>query len=162
SGRRRGQCDGVPGAWLTSVAFLSGNKVLAAGITGQTVRLWEVPSGREWTPRGGHRFPVTTLAFSRDGKTLLSGGADGVRLWEAGGRGKDPAQCAPRRSEREAPFGEIACLLSPDGRYVVWGGRLGQGLRAVDMASGEEVAELEGFLDQEGMPAAFAADGAAF
>lgn len=48
-----------------------------------TVRLWDVNSGRELRRFEGHAEEVLAVAFSPDGQTGLSAGADGaVRLWE--------------------------------------------------------------------------------
>jgi hypothetical protein len=51
-------------------------KLLAGGTGGErsgSVHLWDVPSGAETRQWEGHRCPVNALAFSPDGRTLLSG-----------------------------------------------------------------------------------------
>jgi WD40 repeat protein len=158
TGRRVGQCQGPPGA-LVSLACLGGDKVMAASLSNQAVSLWEGPSGRELSPRGGHDSAVHTLAFARDGKSLLSGGADGVRVWGLA-TGKQSRRLEgpppdPMRTRRDGP----ACQLSPDGRYVVWSDELPTGLRVFEAASSREIAALgvEPYL--YGMNVAFAAGG---
>ncbi len=77
--------------YWTSVAFSPDGKLLAAGTRnynlpqadpGQaTLQLWEVETGKllHWW---SHPTDVTKVAFSHDGKLLISGAADGlVRLW---------------------------------------------------------------------------------
>jgi WD40 repeat protein len=69
------------------VAFSPDGK-LAASASGyaqgdQTVRLWEVATGRQVRCLVGHTNQVMSVAFSPDGRRLLSGGWDRtVRLWE--------------------------------------------------------------------------------
>jgi WD40 repeat protein len=47
------------------------------------VRLWDVQEKRELRRLEGHRAGVSALAFSPDGKRLVSGGLDGqVRIWD--------------------------------------------------------------------------------
>jgi WD40 repeat protein len=47
-----------------------------------SIRLWDARSGRLVRTFNGHASSVRTLAFSRDGKLLVSGGTDNsVRLW---------------------------------------------------------------------------------
>jgi len=71
-----------------SVAFSADGEILASGSDDNTVKLWEIASGRLLRTIEGHSDDVTSVAFSLDGKTLASGGEDNVvKLWEvASGR----------------------------------------------------------------------------
>ncbi|MBK3647741.1 WD40 repeat domain-containing protein, partial [Streptomyces sp. MBT33] len=61
-----------------------------------TVRLWDVTDPRgaraAGSPLTGHSEAVVSLTYSRDGRTLASGGNDStVRLWNVG----DPSDAVP-------------------------------------------------------------------
>ncbi len=46
------------------------------------MRLWDTDSGKLLHTFSGHTDPVNAIAFSRDGKQILSGSRDNtVRLW---------------------------------------------------------------------------------
>lgn len=80
-----------------------------------TIRLWEVSTGKEvrqiiGTPGGCYR-----VAFSNDGRTLLTAGEDGTaRLWEVA-TGKERMRFVGHRGP------VIAAVLSRDGRIVITG-----------------------------------------
>src|SRR5262249_19891161 len=84
------------------------------------VRLWDVVR-RQWRwqlagPADGWQPYVCSVAFSPDGRTLLTGNRDGVvQLWEVA-----------TRQERRRFQGHIGPVLSvafaPDGRTVLSGG----------------------------------------
>jgi WD40 repeat protein len=75
---------GPAGSTVSSLAFVNKDRILACGISGQTVSVWEVLSGKVLSPDGGHRLGITALAFSGDGQSLLSASSDGkVCRWEA-------------------------------------------------------------------------------
>ena len=77
--RFTGQQDG-----LTSVAFSSDGKWLAAGAIDWTLRLWEVDTGRLISTLEGHEAAIWSVAFSPDGETIASASEDRtVRLWQA-------------------------------------------------------------------------------
>ncbi len=69
--------------WVSSVAFSADGALLASGSEDNTVKLWEVASGRELRVLSGHSDSVYSVAFSADGVLLASGSYDDtVRLWE--------------------------------------------------------------------------------
>jgi WD40 repeat protein len=99
------------------------------------VLLWDLAAGKERFPAGpGHRAAPTALAFTADGRTLVSAGAYGeqaVRLWDMG-EGKE------RLVIPEAvPWG---FTLAPDRQTVVT--RAPDHLTVWDAATGKEVGRL--------------------
>jgi WD40 repeat protein len=60
-------------------------KIATASIEsiGVAVRLWDLATGRSSSPGLGHTAAIYSLAFSSDGRYLVSGGADlSLRLWD--------------------------------------------------------------------------------
>ena len=57
-----------------------GTRIAAAGFG--EIRLWSFPEGKELKSLEGHAGPVTALAFTADGRHLISGGEDqAIKLW---------------------------------------------------------------------------------
>jgi WD40 repeat protein len=68
---------------VLSVAFAPNSMFFASASLDQTVRLWNVNSGREMVKLGGHGAGVRSVAFSGDGQYLASASYDGsVVLWD--------------------------------------------------------------------------------
>ena len=68
---------------VTSVAFSPDGRYALSGSWDETIRLWEVSTGREVRTLKGHSGWVTSVAFSPDGRYALSGSWDEtIRLWE--------------------------------------------------------------------------------
>jgi WD40 repeat protein len=66
------------------VAFSADGKRAVTGSDDQTVRVWEVASGKEVLRLSGHTEEVHAVAFAPDGSRILSGGRDRtLRLWDA-------------------------------------------------------------------------------
>ncbi len=94
-----------------------------------TVRLWEVASGREVRAFRGHTRAVTSVAFSHDGRHVLSGSLDNtVRLWDVA-TGKE-------LKAFKGEYDVLSAAMSPDGRYAL-SGDAGQAARLWDISSGK-------------------------
>ena len=68
---------------VTSVAFCSDGKTLAAADVDGLIRLWDASTGEALRQLKGHTQWVESIAFSRDGKMLASASRDRtIRLWD--------------------------------------------------------------------------------
>jgi WD40 repeat protein len=68
---------------VSSVAFSPDGKLALSGSKDNTLKLWDVQTGKEIRTFNGHDREVESVAFSPDGKFILSGGGDGtLRLWD--------------------------------------------------------------------------------
>src|SRR5438132_4010712 len=69
--------------WVRSVAFSPDGKILASGSIDNTVKLWELKTGREIRSLVGHTGDVSSVAFSSDSKILASASYDHtVKVWD--------------------------------------------------------------------------------
>jgi WD40 repeat protein len=102
-----------------------------------TVRVWDVQSGQELHRLEGHTDEVSSLAFSPDGRQILSGSGDKtVRLWDA------DAGREIRRFEGHTEWVK-AVRFSPDGKLAVSGGA-DRTIRLWDIATGKELRSFAG------------------
>ena len=54
------------------------------GISGGTVKVWDLTTGQETLTLTGHTTAVASLAFSPDGHRLITASTDmTVRIWDA-------------------------------------------------------------------------------
>ncbi|EIM85615.1 uncharacterized protein STEHIDRAFT_59318, partial [Stereum hirsutum FP-91666 SS1] len=69
---------------VNSVAFSVDGQFVTAGSSDASVRIWDVPTGRELQKMEGHFNKVTSVAFSADGQRIVSGSYDNsVHIWDA-------------------------------------------------------------------------------
>ncbi|HEY7158533.1 MAG TPA: sigma-70 family RNA polymerase sigma factor [Gemmataceae bacterium] len=133
------------------ITFSADGKTLAAA-DGCEVTLWDVATGK-FCHDFGHTYCVDSLAFSPDGKRLVSGAAytdNIVRIWN------------PRTGEKTAQLrghveGIEVVAYGPDGKLIASGSQDGT-VRLWDATTGREVRRLEA---KDGMiyAMAFAPDG---
>lgn len=131
---------------ITSVAVSPDGTYLLSASYDQTVRLWEMETGKEVRPFLGHNRSVPSVAFSPDGKWALSGGMDGtLRLWDV------KTGELVRRFEGHTGWVRAAAF-SPDGQFVVSGSadyrsqknECDHSLRLWDVGTGKELRRMEG------------------
>gem|GEM_PF-3451195 len=81
-------------------AALSADGRLAARAYGARIRLTDLASGAPLAELAGHTSEVSALAFSADGRRLVSGGRDGaLRIWSLGTGGEAAALYAVGRED---------------------------------------------------------------
>ncbi len=98
------------------VAALSPNGLSAATSLGREVQLWNALEGRPLLRLVGHEGPVTSVAWSADGRRLLTTSEDGsVRVWEP-----LTGRAVAVLTGGEGPL--RAAAIDADGRTVVAGG----------------------------------------
>jgi WD40 repeat protein len=123
---------------VTGLALHPAGQVLAVAGAGPVdagaevvpdVQLWDLLARRGDEPLRGHPGGGTGVAFSADGKTLVTAGADRtLKLWDHPGRREQ----VTLRGHAPTP-GSVA--LSADGRTLAWLGR-GQEIHVLDLGTG--------------------------
>lgn len=142
-------------ARVTSVAFAPDGKTLASGSMDETVKLWDVGTGRELSTLKGHTDPVKSVAFSPDGKTLASGSGDKTaKLW-------DVATARERATLDPDSSWVTAVAFAPDGKTLATGTGLSR-LKLWDVATGRERATLREKVEDRGVPVTFSVESVAF
>jgi WD40 repeat protein len=64
-----------------SLVFSPDGRLLAAGHEDSTIQIWGAASGTPRVTLAGHNVGVHDLAFSPDGRTLLSAADSTLKLW---------------------------------------------------------------------------------
>ena len=101
------------------------------------MRVWDADSGAELACLRGHEGWVTSVAYSPDGRRIVSGSKDKtVRVWDAA----SGAELACLRGHGDSV---MSVAYSPDGRRIVSGSD-DQTVRVWDADSGAELACLRG------------------
>jgi WD40 repeat protein len=120
----------TPTQQIAGLAFSPDGSVVSAAC-GTRIRSWRLDNGQE-TPRlEGHGFPIACMAWSADGKTLVTGaGPDEVVLWntqtaaELGRLDFPIGQVSDWpmgvKSLAISPSGDVLATVTGDGRVRLW------------------------------------------
>jgi WD40 repeat protein len=125
--------------WVTCVAFPADQRQAISGGSDGRVRRWDLESAEELDPPAGHRGgPIGGVAFSPDGRYLLSGAwhDKSLRLW-------DLSTCKEVRTFEGHTKGGWCVAFSKDGQSAL-SGSADSTMRLWDVASGKELRKFEG------------------
>jgi hypothetical protein len=116
------QLPGHAGA-VYAVAFAADGRLASAEKAG-VVKIWGAKTFEERLTLRGHRRPVRAVAFTPDGRSLLSASDDGtIRQWDADSGRQTAAwdwQLGGVNCVALAPDGMTAAAAGRDGRVLVW------------------------------------------
>lgn len=104
---------------VISAAISHGNEHLASGGQEKVVRLWDLSSGRE-TGQLNVDGPVTSMAWSPDGRLLIVGDGAKLRIFDVQRRASIQEMPVPEKSPDKTWVTSIA--VSPDGRHFLTSG----------------------------------------
>ena len=100
--------------WFSGPEFSPDDRTLVT--MGPVIRLWDVETGKEVFEGPKHFAAVLSLAFTPDGKSLVSGSLDrSVRLWDVAS-GRHVRQLAGHRWRCDV------VAVTPDGKSILSGG----------------------------------------
>jgi WD40 repeat protein len=78
----RGESDRIVGDVANAIAFTPDSRLVAAGLSNGTIRLWTTERGEAVRTLSGHRYAVRAIAISADGQVLASASSDQtIKLW---------------------------------------------------------------------------------
>jgi RNA polymerase sigma factor (sigma-70 family) len=141
-GDRRNAADGL--------AFARDGRTVYVGVGG-SVRHFEVATGKELGPAGGHGQYISQVRLAPDGRVAATAGGDRtVRLWDV--------QTGKELKRLEGHEGGVRCVaFAPDGRLLASGGD-DRTVRLWEVATGRQVHCLRGH-DGDVYDLAFSPDG---
>jgi WD40 repeat protein len=122
------------------VAYSPDGRTLASGSVDETIKLWDLKTGKERATLKGHTAGVQSVAYSPDGKTLASGGEDEtIKLWDI-----------KTGQERATLTGHTdwvkSVVYSPDGQTLASGSD-DKTIKLWDIKTGKERATFEGHTE---------------
>ena len=129
---------------IYSIDFSPDGSLLASGSRDNSLRVWDVKTGKELFFSLNHNREVHSVAFSPDGATLASGGADGkIRLWDV--------QTKQEKKVLDGHTIQVDCLaFSPDGKLLASAGQYDTEIRLWDTQTWQPMNILRGHVDSDG------------
>ena len=128
---------------VNAVTFSSDGRYIVSGSDDNTVKLWEVSTGREIRTFIGHAKPVYSVALSPDDRYALSGSADEtIKLWDIQ-TGKKIRTFIGNTTFTGYRGTVYSVVFSPDGKYIA-SGRQDRTVRLWETSSGKEIRTMTG------------------
>lgn len=113
----------------SAFAFTSNDRIIASGDLGGVLKLWDTETGREYASVQAHDGAVMSLAFSPDGRVLVSTGRDAtVAFWDPA-TASELGRVTYSRKWEEGPWyahrpgWSRVVAFSPDGNMIAVGTR---------------------------------------
>ncbi|MDB9425601.1 serine/threonine protein kinase [Microcystis aeruginosa CS-564/01] len=121
--------------WVYSVGYSPDGRYLASGGSDNTIKIWEVATGKQLRTLTGHSDFFRSVVYSPDGRYLASGSFDKtIKIWEV----------ATGREVRTLTghSGWVnSVVYSPDGRYLA-SGSWDKTIKIWEVATGKELRTL--------------------
>ncbi len=123
--------------WVNAVSFSPDGQYALSGAANNTIKLWEVVTGREIQTFHGLTEQPISVALSPDGDQLVSETSDGiVRLWDVDSG--DAIRTVEDHSEAV-----LGATFSPDGERILSGGNASGTLHLWDTDTGDLVRRFD-------------------
>jgi WD40 repeat protein len=135
----RGHAGEHEGVWdIQGVCFSPDGRFIASGSDQGFVRVWDADTGEEKLTPLSHKECISCLAWSADGKYIVSGGGETIKIWNA-------ASGEELRTLTGRSDWFFSLCISPDGRRIISGGR--EAVRLWDVETGQQKLSLAGHQD---------------
>ena len=123
--------------WVQSVVYSPDGRYLASGGGDNTIKIWEIATGRELCTFAGHSDWVRSVVYSPDGRYLASASSDKtIKIWQV-------ATGKQLRTLTGHSRGVRSVVYSPDGRYLA-SGSVDNTIKIWQVATGRELRTLTG------------------
>ncbi len=120
---------------IDTVAIAPDGKTALSGSWDNTLKLWDLFTGKEMRTFSGHSDTVRSIAYTPDGKTALSGSSDkNLKLW-------DLATGEEIRTFSGHSWSITSVAVSPDGKTAV-SGSIGGAVKVWEVETGGELYSL--------------------
>ncbi len=141
--RLAGHTDGV-----YSVSFSPDGQTLATGSIDNTIKLWDVKTGKEITKTPmQYKGLVKSVSFSPDGQILATGTSDRIKLWDVE-MGEEITKTLMRDSSRRvnsvsfSPDGQILATGNQNGTVKLWDMKTEEEVKLWDIKMGEKIPKM--------------------
>ncbi|MCS6866948.1 MAG: hypothetical protein RMJ56_13125 [Gemmataceae bacterium] len=123
----------VPNLFGSRVRALSNDQALAYAVKGIVVYVWEIPSGRLLSQRGGHTAPIRGVAVTADNQHVITSAEDGLKKWELK-TGQPIGEVKLQQPNFGFSGGMDAVLFAPNLKFALM--RDGSSFAVYDLATG--------------------------